>query len=37
MLRCDNLALFDSLNMARAEKLAHLPTVLTKGETALIT
>ena len=30
MLRCDNLALFYSLNMARAKKLAHLSTVLTK-------
>lgn len=35
-LHCNEPPLFDSLNMARAEKLARLPTVLTKEETKRI-
>ena len=36
VLHRDDPALFDSLNMARAEKRVHLPTVLTKAEVAQI-
>jgi len=36
VLHRDDPALFDSLNMARAEKPAHLPTVLTKEEVTRI-
>ena len=33
---CDNPALFESLNMARAEKLVHLHTALTKEQVTRI-
>jgi len=36
VLHCDDPALFESLNMARAEKPAHLPTVLTKEQVTRI-